>query len=104
MSDPIKLAREGRSKEAFDMVLKSASREADQAFEHEVKPLLQGYLSEAQAKIADTFTDIMDGKFPNSRVEYAIMRYKPLDMTDEEFLEELYRPYEKWVTSVRVGR
>lgn len=102
MKSPKELVLEGRSKEAFETVLGS-SREADQAFYNEVKPLLEKFLSIAQAHIAETITDIADGKFPNSRVEYAIMRYKPLSMTDEDFLEALYEPYYKWVRNVKVG-
>lgn len=104
MTTPTDLVRKGRSKEAFEAVLKEgSSREADQAFHNEVQPLLQNFISKAQAQIEDMVSDIVDGKFPNSRVEYAVMRYKPMSMTDEEFLEGLYDPYDKWLRSTRIA-
>jgi hypothetical protein len=104
MKTPVELVREGRSKEAFEAVLKeSSSREVGQAFTNEVQPLLENHLSRARVEIVELFTNIMDGKFPNNRVQHAVMRYKPLSMTDEQFLEALYDPYEKWVKTTTIG-
>ncbi len=105
MTTPTDFVHQGRSKEAFEAVLKEGStREAEQAFVHEIQPLLEEYLSKARVQILELFTDIMDGDFPNNRIQYAVMRYKPLSMTDKQFLEALYKPYSKWVTTTTIGK
>jgi len=80
----------------------AAVREADNAFQKELLPrLFEPVLERAINDIQGLFHDIDEGKWPNNQIEYAVMRYKPLSMTDEEFIEALYDPYSKWLNKVR---
>jgi hypothetical protein len=100
---PAELAQRGLVREAYDQVLagngtKTAdSREGEKAFNQELATHLEVILDEAQSEIAKIMDGIInEGKWPNSRLEYSVMRYKPLSMTDEEFREELYEPFMAW--------
>jgi hypothetical protein len=74
----------------------AALREAESAFDKELKPYFQDLLNVAWKGISRIIDDIDEGRWPDKRLEYAVMRYKPLSMTDEDFREALFDSYMKW--------
>ena len=55
----------------------------------EVEALLKDSLDKQMLKV-------QRGQFDDTRLQYAVMRYKPLEQTDKEFLKELIGYYLAW--------
>jgi hypothetical protein len=102
---PEELAKRGLVKEAYERVLtgdegKVAS--AEKAFESELLPWLA---NEVQAMLKDKLDKkmlaIQKGQWPDSRLEYAVTRYRALDQTQEQFLKDVVGYYLAWRRDLR---
>lgn len=99
------LAEEGRVSEAFDLVLagKTAGnlREAESAFDKELKPYLMEMIHAAWKKVGHLMDEIDTDNWPDERLKYSVMRYKPLSHTEEQFTQAIVSAYIKWVSKAR---
>lgn len=96
---PIELAREGRSMEAFDMVLASKGQEA---FEYDLVPkALKAIVKDALDKLDKLVLATRKGTWPSPKVERAVMRHKPGEMDDKQFIGELHKAYAAWSKPMR---
>jgi hypothetical protein len=76
-------------------------REAQSAFDREVVPrMLEPALAQAKKAIMKVMMDLDDGKWPDKKIEYAVMRYKPGTMSDEDFIEGILHAYSDWSQKV----
>jgi hypothetical protein len=74
-------------------------REAQSAFDREVVPrMLAPALGQAKKAIMKVMMDLDDGKWPDKKIEYAVMRYKPGTMSDEDFIEGILSAYSDWAS------
>jgi len=75
----------------------SKAASAEKAFEYELLPWLANQIGAVLKNTLDKqMLGIQKGKWPDSRLEYAVTRYRPLDETPEEFLEDVVDYYLDW--------
>jgi hypothetical protein len=81
----------------------TASREALNAFDSEIAPMLEGMLDATHEKIAEVIEHIGEGQWNQvpKKLEYAVMRYKPLQQTEKDFLNGIYDAYDRWLRTHR---
>lgn len=93
-----KLRRDGYKKAS------SISREAQVAFDKDVRPYLKDIISRAQAEVLETITEISFGNFPTRQLEQMVMRHKSPSMLHEDFLDEILTAYQNWVVRVQFAK
>jgi hypothetical protein len=87
--------------EGREVVEASTPREAQSAFDREVVPrLLEPAMAQAKKTIMKVMMDLDDGKWPDKKIEYAVMRYKPGTMSDEDFMEGILSAFSDWSQKV----
>ena len=88
-----------------ELKLFSEAREAaEQAFTYELLPWIAGEVEDLLKKDLDKkMLGVQKGKFPVSRMEHGVLRYKPNDKTDAEFLKEVVEYYLAWRSNVKTA-
>jgi len=81
----------------------SVAPEAQQAFFYQLQPLLKNELEAARQRMHKLMSAIVHDKWPSTRVEYGVMRYKPLSMDAAEFRNELYGAYVAYEQMHKMG-
>ena len=75
--------------------------EAQSAFDKELKPYLMEMVQAAWKKVSHLMDEIDTDNWPDERLKYSVMRYKPLSHTEEQFTQSVMDAYIKWASKAR---